>query len=368
MSTSRDNEGHITPPLVGSPYNEGQRTPLINRTPSPPAPPTPPAPPALPPSLPPPPPSPPPPPLSPPLARSVISTEVDEEIGSDDEGHKQSKRFGNVTIRDAGSINRNWDLVQSEYEKLRKEGKRVPVLHPSGKKQRDIVDMFNSWLSGVDDIMIDYRRFTWEAKYRFIKSVVEGSVAQFMRDLDLKDRSNWDTLKDVLKKKYLPGDIGRDAELELFNLRQYGSLDDYNDEHRRLWGIMVANNKNETVEGLLARWRARTYINGLRDSEVRRCVLSKTSTEFLVAELEARLTTSALEQRRVDKKRSYHRSNENARSNDNGSSGSFTKRNKLTETERAKLMSEGRCLKCRKTGHIARECPERDASLNTNRQ
>ena len=35
-----------------------------------------------------------------------------------------------------------------------------------------------------------------------------------------------------------------------------------------------------------------------------------------------------------------------------------TMRKKLTDSERAQLMKEGRCFKCRASGHLVKNCPE----------
>lgn len=43
---------------------------------------------------------------------------------------------------------------------------------------------------------------------------------------------------------------------------------------------------------------------------------------------------------------------------------SVPRRTKLTDDERAKLRREGKCFKCRQSGHLARECPERSGHPN----
>ena len=45
-----------------------------------------------------------------------------------------------------------------------------------------------------------------------------------------------------------------------------------------------------------------------------------------------------------------------------------SKLGKLTDEERAHLRSINACFKCRKTGHMARECPTKDSPGNSNRQ
>ena len=37
----------------------------------------------------------------------------------------------------------------------------------------------------------------------------------------------------------------------------------------------------------------------------------------------------------------------------------------LTDAEKAKLQSEGRCFRCKKQGHISRNCPDRPAQAST---
>ena len=38
---------------------------------------------------------------------------------------------------------------------------------------------------------------------------------------------------------------------------------------------------------------------------------------------------------------------------------------KLTPEERAKLAKEGRCFRCRKQGHVSRDCPEKNKTPTT---
>ena len=201
----------------------------------------------------------------------------------------------------------------------------------------------------------------------FASSFLEGTaLLWFLSCLESrKTFANWAELKESLSATFGPLDEEEDDRLNLFALTQTGPLDDYIQDFSRL---------SLNVTALDEHSRALLFVRGLTDGLRADAMREhpRTLSEAIRAARTAR-RNAVLTRPRGSVGSSRNRraldTAENVASTEQPVSSQRFKRQKLTDEERAKLMREGRCFRCRSAGHLSKDCPENNfGSPNVARQ
>ena len=172
-------------------------------------------------------------------------------------------------------------------------------------------------------------------------------------------------MKESLSATFGPLDEEEDDRLNLFALTQTGSLDDYIQDFSRL---------SLNVTALDEHSRALLFVRGLTDGLRADAMREhpRTLSEAIRAARTAR-RNAVLTRPRGSVGSSRNRraldTADNVASTEQPVSSQRFKRQKLTDEERAKLMREGRCFRCRSAGPLSKDCPENNfGSPNVARQ
>ena len=158
---------------------------------------------------------------------------------------------------------------------------------------------------------------------------------------------DWKSLKMKLAEVYGPLQEQEQARVKLFGLAQVGTLDEYITEFSRL---------SLRIPDLDEHSRAVLFTNGLR-SDIRATALREHPKNLGEAVRAARF--SVLHRDGATCAKTVGDASTSASAVEDALYGlrGFRLR-KLTEEDRRRLMSEGRCFACRQRGHMARNCPE----------
>lgn len=173
---------------------------------------------------------------------------------------------------------------------------------------------------------------------------------------------DWSTMKAALAENFGPVHDEDDNRLALFALSQSGSLRDYIEEFSRL--CLCLSDLDERSKALL-------FVRGLCE-DLRRDTMKEHPTTLSEAIRAARLAQQCeamtLRIRKIGGERTRSRLTPPGVGEQKLVMGGgtrtrrFERRTKLTEMERATLLREGRCFKCRQAGHLAKDCLERESS------
>ena len=178
--------------------------------------------------------------------------------------------------------------------------------------------------------------------------------------------NSWQELKEALAKTFGPLRSAEENRLDLFSLRQEASLEEYIGEYSRI---------SLHVEGIDDHSRAVLFVQGLKPHL--RLEALREHPETLSEAIHAARTAErafALTGGRISGQTVYTRpGSQTGRpapgkfSNDSGKLKD-ARLPRLSVEERTVLMREGRCFKCRLSGHLSKDCPTRLNSPNANRQ
>ena len=165
--------------------------------------------------------------------------------------------------------------------------------------------------------------------------------------------ADWKSLKTALDESFGPLGAEEDNRLSLFSLTQNGSLDEYIKEFSQL---------SLLVSGLDEQSRALLFVRGLSASlqyEAMREHPETVSEAMRAARMARRQISLTRAGAGWGSRSDYRRSSVRNSSETPAEKRSFTtRRTKLSESDRAQLLREGRCFKCRQSGHMAKDCPE----------
>ena len=155
----------------------------------------------------------------------------------------------------------------------------------------------------------------------------------------------WDDFLTTLRRQFTPVNTSLSAYDRLQRLSQKASVNAYNHEFR---GLMLE------LPDMDAATRMNYYMKGLKET-IRPFVAMQTPADLAAAETIAKRVDA------VTYKPQNHISGFRPRSNYQTPGGATPMEldaiGKLTDAERDRLRKNGGCFRCRKTGHLARDCP-----------
>lgn len=162
--------------------------------------------------------------------------------------------------------------------------------------------------------------------------------------------ANWESLKEGLAESFGPLDVEEESRLSLFSLTQEGNLDGYIREFSRL---------SLNVSELDQHSRALLFVRGLQDNLRYDAMREhpKTLAEAIRAARTAQQNISQASWNYRGRKKSGSFNRRPASPTERIRTQSPERRQTITDEERAQLLREGRCFKCRKVGHLSRNCP-----------
>ena len=185
---------------------------------------------------------------------------------------------------------------------------------------------------------------------------------------DPKDEMYVDSFKEFaseIRNQYIPKIAKREAIQKLNNLRQTGSLKNYNEQFRHLL-LQLPNYNNEDekihkyLEGLNAKIRLEVELKIDEDTSLSEVMQLAEIVDNIVSSISRRSTFSdnARSQTRSSQPRQNNDvtpmelDNLNGKSNGRNNSSNFNgKPKRLTANEREKLRRSGRCFSCKEFGH-----------------
>lgn len=214
---------------------------------------------------------------------------------------------------------------------------------------------FKQWAFAVELAMTANNITTGEHQILFVSSLLEdNALLWFMACKDAGTTfEEWTPLKGALAEAFGPLQEGENHRLALFSISQNGSLDAY---------IRDFSCQSLCVPELDEHTRALLFVQGLRENTRGEALRQhpKTLSEAIRA---ARIANHySLLKTRPERKNVQFKGRQEA--NSEASTRTYQRRGKLTDSERFQLMKEGRCFKCRASGHLAKDCPERSAQGN----
>lgn len=180
---------------------------------------------------------------------------------------------------------------------------------------------------------------------------------------------SWQELKEALANTLGPLRSAEENRLDLFSLRQEASLEDYIGEFCRISlhveGIDDHSRAVLLVQGLKPHLRMET----LREhpETLSEAINAARTAERAFGLMGGRIAGQPIHSKSGSQTSSVRPGGRNLGkfSNDFGKD---TRLAKLSAEERTVLMREGRCFKCRLSGHLSKDCPSRVSSPNVNRQ
>lgn len=185
-----------------------------------------------------------------------------------------------------------------------------------------------------------------ETTLRVAISYIEGDAFSWLESFRLVNEINtWEQLKEALVRRFSPLDKAIAARDKLHRWKQVKDVESFNSD---FMSILI------DIPDIAEAEKLDRYSRGLK-SYIWEALCTKTYQRL------EDLMTDAL--RVENAKRGRH---QKARVNNGSSSNSHvtpmelgsTSIQKLTPAEREKCLREGRCLRCRRTGHMARDCPK----------
>ena len=208
-------------------------------------------------------------------------------------------------------------------------------------------DCFKEWSFSVDLALRSHGITQGQRQVDFAASYLEGSsslwfISRREAGVEFQD---WPALREQLAATFGPLHEEEDSRLALFSLFQTGSLDEYVRAFSRL--SLCVSDIDELSRALL-------FVRGLSD-DLRPDAMREHPKNLSQAIRAARTARrcSNLSSRRQRNAIIAPNSSEISPRMDN-------RRKKLDQAEREQLKREGRCFKCRKDGHLSKDCPERN--------
>ena len=252
-------------------------------------------------------------------------------------------------VREARSVTRDSTLTYSD-----RSGDACPRVREP-KTFTGCANDFKEWTFAVELGLRANRIVKEDHEVDYATSYLGGNALLWLISCSESGRkfADWTSLKTALDESFGPLGADEDNRLQLFSLTQNGPLDEYIREFSRL-SLMVS--------GLDDQSRALLFVRGLSASlryEAMREHPRTVSEALRAARMAHRQVslTRGNDQRQNREGTGYRRPS--GRNVNEAIDHPFTtRRTKLSESDRAKLLREGRCFKCRQTGHMAKDCPE----------
>ena len=216
---------------------------------------------------------------------------------------------------------------------------------------------FKEWIFSVELALRSNRISQGSHQVDFVSSLLEGNTLLWF--IACQDSTSpfqdWGSLKNALAKTFGPMQSEEDNRLAMFSLSQEGSLEEYVEDFTRL---------SLSITGLDEHSLALLFVRGLQANLRLEAMREHPRT----------LSEALLAARAAVRQSSWSKSppkSETPRFRSQKSVGSSavqaTQRTRLDVQQRRQLMQEGKCFKCRRPGHLSKDCPERDHP-NANRQ
>ena len=208
-------------------------------------------------------------------------------------------------------------------------------------------DCLREWCFSVELALRSYGITYGRRQVDFATSFLEGSALLWFlaRRRAGAEFEDWPTLETQLEETFGPLHTEEDSRLDLFSLTQTGSLDDYIREFSRL--SLSTTDLDELSRALL-------FVRGLSDplrSDTMREHPTNLSQAIRAAQTAPRCSNISCRRRNVPATTQKESQAFPLRAD--------YRRKRLDDSERERLKREGRCFKCRKEGHISKDCPER---------
>ena len=214
-------------------------------------------------------------------------------------------------------------------------------------------DTIRAWLYEYNNYAA-FHALSDRRKITMIPYFLLGSAATWWASLQNNREvpATWEAVENLIKTEFLPLNYINRLRSQLFTLRQTTSVANYSSTFRRLLINLPSMDKDVMLH---------LYVAGLKQ-ETRLAVEMQEPTTLNEAERHAL---------KVDDirygKQNYPDKKPNPPGNKNGNvtaavtttTADKKKLSKLNDTERKRLMSIGACFRCRKTGHVSRDCPNR---------
>lgn len=221
---------------------------------------------------------------------------------------------------------------------------------------------FKEWTFAVELALRSNKISQGSRQVDFVSTLLEGNALLWL--IACQDSTppfqDWKSLRNALAETFGPMQSEEDNRLAMFALSQVGSLEDYIQDFIRL---------SLNVTGLDEHSRALLFVRGLQTNLRVEAMREHPRT------LSEALSAARAAVRQSSFSKSLPKSPEEAprlrsRKQQNGASADQTSqhRRRLNIEQRRKLMLEGKCFKCRRSGHLSKDCPEREQYPNADRQ
>ena len=238
----------------------------------------------------------------------------------------------------------------------------IPV---SIKKFNGDPESFREWAFAVELAIRSRNLREGSLQVDFVSMLLEGDALLWLIAAQDSGETfeDWPSLKNALAKTFGPLQSEEENRLQLFSLQQETTLESY---------IQDFSRRNLNVSGLDEHSRALLFVRGLQPelrSEALREHPRNLSDAFRAARSAVRQTQADPRVAPGAQDNAFHRPRPRQRNQKSTSvrGGGSLFRKKLDEQMRVQLMREGKCFRCRLTGHLAKDCPENEHP-NSDRQ